>query len=46
MQTMDRCLIDLCRRDRITLENALHNARKPEEVQRQLQRSGAQSAQY
>lgn len=42
MQTMDWCLIDLCRRGRITRENALRGARKPEEVQRQLQRGGGQ----
>jgi len=36
MQTMDRCLGELCKRGLITKETALLNAKKPDEMRRQL----------
>lgn len=36
MQTMDRCITDLCRRRVIDREVALLNAKKPDEMRRQL----------
>ena len=36
MQTMDKCLAELFRKGRISRETALHSARKPEEVERQM----------
>ncbi|MFH0793534.1 MAG: type IV pilus twitching motility protein PilT [bacterium] len=36
MQTMDRALVDLCRKGKISREIALLNARKPDEIKRYL----------
>ena len=36
MQTMDRALVDLCRKGKIAREIALLNARKPDEIKRYL----------
>ncbi|MCB2156883.1 type IV pilus twitching motility protein PilT [bacterium] len=44
MQTMDRCLIELVRRHLITRDTALVNAKKPEEMRRQLSGGGASGA--
>ncbi|MBI5154781.1 type IV pilus twitching motility protein PilT [Candidatus Poribacteria bacterium] len=40
MQTMDRCLLELARRNMITRDIALLNAKKPEEMRRQLGMGG------